>query len=429
MSAIITVAKSPWLPPLLYRMAFGFSAFLSVILALATGIGGLRDGEGPLVVITFGGLSAVLGSIAFVLWSERRKRRDDRDEVTSDGLRCIRRGKSNLVSWEEIENVAVFRAMYQGVECPSVRIKLRNGKTLRIAAPTGVAGQISLNTSQAVLDFANAVRTVTREARQERFERQIEAGDVVRCDGISVSRRGITVGKQELPWTDIGRIRRTSTGNAPNGAPRILIFHKTLRPERPWKSVPEGRIWDADVVLPFCMQQLRENGVEDQHAYPSTIPNSQPDSPLGSRLVALLVFTMGTLIGSYGYLEYAKVARCTWETTATLDPTYKVVKTTRKGRTSTSYFVTYTFYVDGEAFRGSDSLPLEPDDIETTVYFNPDNPEENLLVPSTFWLVCAIGFGVCMAAVGVYLMYDSFQKPQGKKPSRATGKASPQSSE
>lgn len=419
MSAIITVPKSPRVP-LLISIAYGVSASLSVVLASVSVVNiSLRAADDPKsipMIISVGVLSVVLGGTAFFLWRERSKRRNDRFEVTSDGLRCVNRGISTLVSWEDITNVAVFRAMVQGVECPSVCMKLRNGKTLRIAAPTGVAAQISLKTSQAVLDLANAVRTVTREARQERFKRQIEAGDVVRCDGLSVSQHGIRLGKRELPWNEVGRIGRSEVGV---GRGRLLIFHKTISPDRPWGSVAEGRIRDADVALPFCMQQLRENGVADQRAYPGTVSANQSAGPLATRLVALSLIAFGTFVGSIGYLEYAKISRCSFQTTAILDPTYTVTKTTGRRGTHTSYNVKYTFQVDGETFRGSDSLSREPDDIETTVYFNPNNPEENLLEPSRFWIVGGIGFGVCMAAVGGFLMFTSFQKPQGEKPSSA----------
>ncbi len=57
-----------------------------------------------------------------------------------------------------------------------------------------------------------------------------------------------------------------------------------------------------------------------------------------------------------------------------LDNSYSEVRSRRGG---TRYEVTYSFEVDGKRYRGDDSIRSEPRVAATTVYYDPNDPNDN----------------------------------------------------
>lgn len=65
-----------------------------------------------------------------------------------------------------------------------------------------------------------------------------------------------------------------------------------------------------------------------------------------------------------------------------LDENYTQVTHKENGAvTSIDYEVTYTFAVDGQQFKGKDTVGTEPQDANCTVYYMKNNPAENALKP------------------------------------------------
>ncbi|MEZ5941373.1 MAG: DUF3592 domain-containing protein [Planctomycetaceae bacterium] len=109
--------------------------------------------------------------------------------------------------------------------------------------------------------------------------------------------------------------------------------------------------------------------------------------------------------------EMLRSQRCTATTTGELALSYTVNEKSRDGVvTSRSYDVNYSFDLDGRQYQGEETLATEPTDVEVTVRYNPENPEESELRAKNNIVFLLIGTG--MLAIGVYVAFFERAAPE-----------------
>lgn len=116
-----------------------------------------------------------------------------------------------------------------------------------------------------------------------------------------------------------------------------------------------------------------------------TLPGTAPEQVYlgkysGKFMLSAAVFTLAAVAG-VALLTNAFTAHDFNATVpGTLDDNYTQVTHTQNGAvTSTDYEVTYTFNLDGRQYKGKDTLSVEPQDANCTVYYMKNNPADNAL--------------------------------------------------
>lgn len=117
-----------------------------------------------------------------------------------------------------------------------------------------------------------------------------------------------------------------------------------------------------------------------------TLPGSAPEQVYlgrfsGKFVVFAIVFTLSALAGVELLTDAFTAHDFNATASGTLDDNYTQVTTHNNGSTSVSYEVTYTFTVNGQQYKGKDTVSTEPQDPACTVYYMKDNPAENGLEP------------------------------------------------
>lgn len=123
-------------------------------------------------------------------------------------------------------------------------------------------------------------------------------------------------------------------------------------------------------------------------------------------LVSIPMIAMG--IGAF-WLQWSdgeKSERCSAAVEARLDNQYTEIQKKRNGVVVSSEFeVSYTFDIDGQQYRGKETLPTEPTEVETTVFYNPENPSENELVQNERLGLYSL-MGVGFIGVAIFLLAE-----------------------
>jgi hypothetical protein len=249
---MISIPVPPLFPSALVTASFG----VSIMLALPT-ISFAFGGQHDMTPVAVGASLSVLTALPGIfLWRYRTRHRNDQIEIHDNGIRSVFADQEELISWSDIERIAVNKSVARRIPCPSIRIQLKNGLDIRIRSPTGLAEEISVATSNAVAAAISKIESATRDARSDRINRELVSGGLVDFGGLSVSEYTIRAGKREIPWKDISRIERFLLIFNGHGTPSIQIYHQTKHPNRPYITVAEATVWDVDFVLPYALKKV-----------------------------------------------------------------------------------------------------------------------------------------------------------------------------
>lgn len=117
-----------------------------------------------------------------------------------------------------------------------------------------------------------------------------------------------------------------------------------------------------------------------------TLPGNAPEQVYlgkfsGKFVVFAIIFTLSALAGVELLTDAFTAHDFNATAPGTLDENYTQVTKHDNGTTSISYEVTYAFSVNGQQYKGKDTVSAEPQDPGCTVYYMKDNPAENGLKP------------------------------------------------
>lgn len=143
---------------------------------------------------------------------------------------------------------------------------------------------------------------------------------------------------------------------------------------------------------------------------------NKPIAPgLSGIFLACVLFLLCFFVVKEALEVRSRHARCTETVSGLLDEKYKVITRSKLfipiGK---SYEVKYLFLVNDQEYKGHDSLPNEPTSRDVSVKYNPSNPSENFVEPTSGLTLISIFLAVVLFGGGgvVILMVTVKKRPQ-----------------
>lgn len=164
----------------------------------------LSMGSDGLDVVCGGVGSLLLLMGVFALWEQRRDR-SVRVQVHDQGLVYARNGKTDVVRWDEVDAAVMSVTSIRG----SGRTELDAvyGYTIRRQDGSELKFRFNKNSIRNIDDLSQRIQQEVTRRKLPQALATLQAGGEVQFGRLRVDGRGITNGKEHVPWNEIEELK------------------------------------------------------------------------------------------------------------------------------------------------------------------------------------------------------------------------------